>query len=391
MKKSLKYFAAALIMVVSIFSQSTDAKAFSYTYTVSFSAGGQGSINGGIQVRKASGNSSSVSIESKGDKVVVNGLEYGDVISCDAQGNVSLNENSKYYVKGIRLSGRDNNTVAQSAFLVSGDQDYVVAYGIPGELAEYTVNYVDANGNKLAESKTYYGNVGDEPVIAYLYIDGYIPSSYNQSGKLVSDASKNIFNFVYNRAATNMANNGNGGDNGAGANGAAGGTGGANAAGVNGAAGGANGAGANGAAGGANGAGANGAAGGANGAGANGAAGGANGAAGGANGAANVVVPDGQNNPQDGEAAPEAQPNTTIEDQQTPQAANSDNTHQIEPDKVPLGKLISESGMVVPITVGALGVVAILALMFFIIGKNLRANKVKNNNVQNKSSDKENR
>lgn len=348
MKKSLKYFAAALIMVVSIFSQSTNAKAFSYTYTVSFSAGGQGSINGGIQVRKASGNSSSVSIESKGDKVVVNGLEYGDVISCDAQGNVSLNENSKYYVKGIRLSGRDNNTVAQSAFLVSGDQDYVVAYGIPGELAEYTVNYVDANGNKLADSKKYYGNVGDEPVIAYLYIDGYIPSSYNQSGKLVSDASKNIFNFVYNRAATNMANNGNGGDNGAGANGAAGGTGGANGA-------------------------------------------GANGAAGGANGAADVVVPDGQNNPQDGEAAPEAQPNTTIEDQQTPQAANSDNTHQIEPDKVPLGKLISESGMVVPITVGALGVVAILALMFFVIGKNLRANKVKKNNVQNKSSDKENR
>ena len=375
MKKSLKYFVAALIMVAGIFSQSTNANAFSYTYTVSFSAGGQGSINGGIQVRKASGNGSAVSIESKGDKVVVNGLEYGDVISCDAQGNVSLNENSKYYVKGIRLSGRDNNTVAQSAFLVSGDQDYVVAYGIPGELAEYTVNYVDANGNKLADSKTYYGNVGDEPVIAYLYIDGYIPSSYNQSGKLVSDASKNVFNFVYNRAATNMADNGNGGDNGAGANGAAGG---ANGAGANGAAGGANGAGTNGA-------GTNGA----NGAGANGAAGGANGA--GANGAADVVVPDGQNNPQDGEAAPEAQPNTTIEDQQTPQAANSDNTHQIEPDKVPLGKLISESGMVVPITVGALGVVAILALMFFVIGKNLRANRVKQNKVHDKSSDKENR
>ena len=387
MKKSLKYFVAALIMVAGIFSQSTNANAFSYTYTVSFSAGGQGSINGGIQVRKASGNGSAVSIESKGDKVVVNGLEYGDVISCDAQGNVSLNENSKYYVKGIRLSGRDNNTVAQSAFLVSGDQDYVVAYGIPGELAEYTVNYVDANGNKLADSKTYYGNVGDEPVIAYLYIDGYIPSSYNQSGKLVSDASKNVFNFVYNRAATNMADNGNGGDNGAGANGAAGG---ANGAGANGAAGGANGAGANGAAGGANGAGTNGAGtNGANGAGANGAAGGANGA--GANGAADVVVPDGQNNPQDGEAAPEAQPNTTIEDQQTPQAANSDNTHQIEPDKVPLGKLISESGMVVPITVGALGVVAILALMFFVIGKNLRANRVKQNKVHDKSSDKENR
>lgn len=343
MKKLLKYFAAALIMVVSIFSQSTNAKAFSYTYTVSFSAGGQGSINGGIQVRKASGNSSSISIESKGDKVVVNGLEYGDVISCDAQGNVSLNENSKYYVKGIRLSGRDNNTVAQSAFLVSGDQDYVVAYGIPGELAEYTVNYVDANGNKLADSKTYYGNVGDEPVIAYLYIDGYIPSSYNQSGKLVSDASKNIFNFVYNRAATNMANNGNDGDNGAGANGVAGG--------------------------------------------ANGA--GANGAAGGANGAADVVVPDGQNDPQDGIQAPQAQPNTDIADEQVPQAAN-DNKHDIADEKVPLATMISESGMVVPLAVGALGIVAIFAIMIFVIVKNVKSVRVQKNSMKHKGKDNKN-
>lgn len=349
MKKLLKYFAAALIMVVSIFSQSTNAKAFSYTYTVSFSAGGQGSINGGIQVRKASGNSSSISIESKGDKVVVNGLEYGDVISCDAQGNVSLNENSKYYVKGIRLSGRDNNTVAQSAFLVSGDQDYVVAYGIPGELAEYTVNYVDANGNKLADSKTYYGNVGDEPVIAYLYIDGYIPSSYNQSGKLVSDASKNVFNFVYNRAATNMANNGNDGDNGAGA----GGTGGAN-----------------------------GAAGGANGA-------GANGAAGGANGAADVVVPDGQNNPQDGIQAPQAQPNTDIADEQVPQAAN-DNKHDIADEKVPLATMISESGMVVPLAIGALGIVVIFAIMIFAIVKNVKSVRVQKNSMKHKEKDNKN-
>lgn len=354
MKKLLKYFAASLIMVVSIFSQSTNAKAFSYTYTVSFSAGGQGSINGGIQVRKASGNSSSISIESKGDKVVVNGLEYGDVISCDAQGNVSLNENSKYYVKGIRLSGRDNNTVAQSAFLVSGDQDYVVAYGIPGELAEYTVNYVDANGNKLADSKTYYGNVGDEPVIAYLYIDGYIPSSYNQSGKLVSDASKNVFNFVYNRAATNMANNGNDGDNGAGA----GGTGGANAAGANGAAGGANGA-------------------------------GANGAAGGANGAADVVVPDGQNDPQDGIQAPQAQPNTDIADEQVPQAAN-DNKHDIADEKVPLATMISESGMAVPLAIGALGIVVIFAIMIFAIVKNVKSVRVQKNSMKHKEKDNKN-
>ena len=44
---------------------------FSYTYTVSFSAGGQGSINGGVQVRKASGNEASVSVSAKGDKIIV--------------------------------------------------------------------------------------------------------------------------------------------------------------------------------------------------------------------------------------------------------------------------------------------------------------------------------
>lgn len=342
MKRLLKYFLAALVVITSVFSQTTDVvRAFSYTYTVSFSAGGQGSINGGVQVRKASGNEASVSVSAKGDKIIVTGLEYGDVISCDAQGSVALNENSKYYVKGIRLSGRDNNTVAQSAFLVSGDQDYVVAYGIPGELAEYTVNYVDTDGNKLAESRTYYGNVGDEPVIAYLYIDGYIPDSYNQTGKLSSNASENVFNFVYSRAASSMTAAGNGAND----NTAAGG----NQA----------------------------AAGAAN-----------NGAADGAN-AANTIVPDGQNDPQDGIQAPQAQPNTDIADEQVPQAAN-DNKHDIADEQVPLATMISESGMVVPLAIGAIGIVAILAIMIFVIVKNVKSVRVQKNSMKHKGKDNKN-
>lgn len=341
MKRLLKYFLAALVVITGVFSQTKDVRAFSYTYTVSFSAGGQGSINGGVQVRKASGNGASVSVSAKGDKIIVTGLEYGDVISCDAQGSVALNENSKYYVKGIRLSGHDNNTVAQSAFLVSGDQDYVVAYGIPGELAEYTVNYVDTDGNKLAESRTYYGNVGDEPVIAYLYIDGYIPDSYNQTGKLSSNASENVFNFVYSRAASSMAAAGNGAND----NTAAGG----NQA----------------------------AAGAAN-----------NGAADGAN-AANTIVPDGQNDPQDGIQAPQAQPNTDIADEQVPQAAN-DNKHDIADEQVPLATMISESGMVVPLAIGALGIVAILAIMIFVIVKNVKSVRVQKNSMKHKGKDNKN-
>lgn len=333
MKRLLKYFIAALVVITGVFSQTKDVRAFSYTYTVSFSAGGQGSINGGVQVRKASGNEASASVSSKGDKIIVTGLEYGDVISCDAQGSVALNENSKYYVKGIRLSGRDNNTVAQSAFLVSGDQDYVVAYGIPGELAEYTVNYVDTDGNKLAESRTYYGNVGDEPVIAYLYIDGYIPDSYNQTGKLSSNTSENVFNFVYSRAASSMAAAGNGAND-------------------------------------------------------NTAAGGNQAAAGAAN-AANTIVPDGQNDPQDGIQAPQAQPNTDIADEQVPQAAN-DNKHDIADEQVPLATMISESGMVVPLAIGALGIVAILAIMIFVIVKNVKSVRVQKNSMKHKGKDNKN-
>lgn len=333
MKRLLKYFLAALVVITGVFSQTADAKAFSYTYTVSFSAGGQGSINGGVQVRKASGNEASASVSAKGDKIIVTGLEYGDVISCDAQGSVALNENSKYYVKGIRLSGRDNNTVAQPAFLVSGDQDYVVAYGIPGELAEYTVNYVDTDGNKLAESRTYYGNVGDEPVIAYLYIDGYIPDSYNQTGKLSSNASENVFNFVYSRAVSSMAAAGNGAND-------------------------------------------------------NTAAGGNQAAAGAAN-AANTIVPDGQNDPQDGIQAPQAQPNTDIADEQVPQAAN-DNKHDIADEQVPLATMISESGMVVPLAIGALGIVAILAIMIFVIVKNVKSVRVQKNSMKHKGKDNKN-
>ena len=357
MKKSLKYFLLALVTVVGVFSGKTQAQAFSYTYTVSFSAGAQGSFGGNsIQVRKAAGNDAGVSVSSAKDKIVVTGLEYGDVISCDVQGSVGLNDNSKYYVKGIRLSGRDNNTVANSAFLVSGDQDYVVAYGIPGELAEYTVNYVDTNGNKLAESRTYYGNVGDEPVIAYLYIDGYTPDSYNQTGKLVSDASKNVFNFVYAQAATSIADNGGtNGTDGAADNAAAGNTAGAANAGA------------------------------ANAGGANGAANGAAGAD--ANG--NVIIPDGQNNPEAGNETPDAQPNTTINDEDVPQAANSNN-HDIADEKVPLGTLIKESGMVVPISIGTIATVVLIVLVVLGIRNRVKVSAAKKSIGEHKQPDNKN-
>ena len=149
-----------------------------YTYTVRLFSGAQGTVNGK-------------------EMILQEGLHYGDRVTFN-QRDVDLKDNSKYYIKGIRESGKDNNTVSERAsFPVEGDMDYVVVYGIFTEKTSYTINYVDQDGNTLAPSETYYGNVGDTPVVAYLYIDGYQPQAYNMTGVLEKDTSKNVFTFVY--------------------------------------------------------------------------------------------------------------------------------------------------------------------------------------------------
>ena len=90
--------------------------------------------------------------------------------------NIELNDD-KYYIKGFRLSGRDNqdmksegaNDILSPVVTVNGDADYVVAYGIKGDQVSYQVRYQDEDGNELAPSRTFYGNIGDKPIVAYQY------------------------------------------------------------------------------------------------------------------------------------------------------------------------------------------------------------------------------
>ena len=90
-----------------------------YTYKVTLSAGNKGTIDGQQKVEEAN-------------------LKAGSTISFDLNDIQVTDE--KYYVKGIRLSGRDNaEALSAPAFTVNGDVDYVVAYGIKGEQVAYTV------------------------------------------------------------------------------------------------------------------------------------------------------------------------------------------------------------------------------------------------------------
>lgn len=170
-----------------------------YHYTVTFYAGNQGNFGGtaGLSVK-----SSDASVAQSGDMIVIRGLSAGDVVSFNAQTDVALDATSKYYVQGVRLSGRDNDTVSASVFTVDGDADYVVAYGIKGSVVSYTVNYYDESGNALIASETFYGNVGDKPVIAYKYVEGYVPQALGLTKTLSADEAQNVFTFEYEKIPT---------------------------------------------------------------------------------------------------------------------------------------------------------------------------------------------
>ena len=81
--------------------------------------------------------------------------------------------------------------------MVDSDREYVIAYGIRGNMVSYRVNYQDQNGNTLLESQTFYGAVGDRPVVAFQYVDGYQPQAYNLTGTLSGNEAENIFTFTY--------------------------------------------------------------------------------------------------------------------------------------------------------------------------------------------------
>lgn len=179
-KSRIAAFLTALALMVMCAAPVGTAEA-QYNYTVRIYAGQQGTISGS-------------------DYVEYGSLNYGDRVNFNLR-DVKLKDGSKYYVKGIRLAGRDNNTVNRTSFQVDGDLDYVIAYGLLTDAVAYTIEYVDTEGNPLAPPETYYGNLGDKPVVAFLYIEDYRPEAYNLTKTLSANAADNVFRFVYTRVA----------------------------------------------------------------------------------------------------------------------------------------------------------------------------------------------
>lgn len=182
MYKKLMTSVLTIVMLFTLFAGNVCAA--NYTYTVTFSAGNHGTFSNGS------------------DKMVVTGVAYGTTVPFDLS-NVKVAADSKYYVQGVRLSGRDNSDAPNTVFEITGDTDFVVAYGIKGNQVSYTVKYVDESGKSLAADDVFYGNVGDKPVVAYKFIDGYAPKALGLTKTLSENAAENVFTFVYVKAPSN--------------------------------------------------------------------------------------------------------------------------------------------------------------------------------------------
>ena len=151
-----------------------------YNYTITVYSGRHGHFTDGSKVKEITAKA--------GEEVNIN---YDVVLN-------NNEEDQKYYVRGFRETGHDNDEqMSALAFKADEDASYEVAYGIKGGMVKYTVMYVDAQGDELVNSNEYYGMVGDKPVVSYHYIDGYQPNAYNLTKRLVADESKNVFAFSY--------------------------------------------------------------------------------------------------------------------------------------------------------------------------------------------------
>ena len=184
-------------LLLAVFALAGGKKAYAaedeeYTYTVRLYAGNQGVLTeDGIEV-----SSSSASVNFGRDCTEITGLKYGDAVYIRPQDAASSTD-GKYYVRGVRRSGRDNSEAEAPTFRVASDRDYVVAYAISGDMAAYRVNYLDMDGNQIMESDVYYGNIGERQYVSSRYVDGYQPQALNMVKTLSANEAENVFDFQY--------------------------------------------------------------------------------------------------------------------------------------------------------------------------------------------------
>ncbi len=229
-KKFFGLLFSLLFTVALIYAKPVKAEA-AYTYRIRVVLGGSGDENASFNSDLGLSVPTGAKVEftkydrdnpSKPIEMEISNLSYGAKVTMDPAKMVSIapatkqddegNEiqYSKYYVKGVRVAGKDTVLHAAS-FNVTYDETFVVAYGV-GEVVPYIVNYVDKNGNPIVDPEgngidtiqpmSGYGAAGEELYVPYRNIPGYKPNTYNYHTKSLKapeivDGSEKPFEFTF--------------------------------------------------------------------------------------------------------------------------------------------------------------------------------------------------
>ncbi len=167
-----------------------------YKYKVTVSSGSNGTVT--------KGSDSGAQLE---ERVAYDKASVANRVSIgETTGYWGQPADTRYYFKGFHISGQENPVISSGDLLIEKDTVLVATYGVVGQMVNYTVNYQDASGATLYPTQTLIGNVGDTPVVAYRYVDGYRPQNQTLSQTLDADATKNVFTFVYDPAPAEVIN-----------------------------------------------------------------------------------------------------------------------------------------------------------------------------------------
>lgn len=199
MKNAKKIICSFLLALTVLLTAGTDCHALEYTYTVTVYAGTQGTFDSSeaVTIISTTGSQPEV-VEWTAEKIKYAGVKDGDQVRLNMD-KVTVT-NGKYYVKGMRIGGRDNtktNEVVRTVHNVTSDGNYVVSYGVAGDQVRYTVRYLSETGETLREEETFYGPKDELVIVGYHYIEGYQPQAYNLGKTLTGDESENVYDFIY--------------------------------------------------------------------------------------------------------------------------------------------------------------------------------------------------
>ena len=173
MKTFLKRALPLLLALCLAASVVITASADNYSYTVRIFSGNQGTIDGGT-VR------------------VIPGQSIGTIPFNPS--DITIKNPQKYFIKGVREIGRDNNEFTDT-IRVDRDVDYVVAYGLRGSEIGFTIVLVASDTGRELGRETTYGNRGDVALIKAPYVDGYRPQANYVRRTLTADEERTLIYY----------------------------------------------------------------------------------------------------------------------------------------------------------------------------------------------------